>query len=120
MDEGIQERWAVNGGWGEIVRPSGCVCRDPWQVCEACKDVPRDGGRLAGVPMTISAFRLTMTVQQNLIPEQVQEFKENLWDAWDGGTVDGEAAAAALARMAGEPDEDVVSRTEGGYITQKM
>lgn len=70
--------------------------------------------------MTPSGFRLTLTVQQNLIPEQVREFQQNLWDAWDGGVVDGEAAAAALAGMAGEPDTDGVSRTRGGYITQRL
>ena len=106
--------------WGNIVRPPGCTCHDPWQVCDACKDIPRQGGRIAGVPMTSSGFRLTLTVQQNLIPEQVREFHQHLWGGWDGGVVDGEAAAEALARLAGEPDPEVADRNRDGYITQKL
>ena len=110
----------TSGTWGTIVRPPGCTCHDPWQVCDACKDIPRQGGRIAGIPMTSSAFRLTRTVEENLIPEQVEEFKEHLWDGWNGGTVNGAAAAEALGRLAGVSDPDVAERNRGGYITQKL
>lgn len=113
-----------NGRDWRVTRPAGCTCRDGWQVCEACKDVPRRPGNgvLRPVAMTASAQRLVLTVEQNVIPEEVRTFKERLWARWEGGELTGEQAEAALRDLSGGPDPDVKRGVSGfmGYLTRRV
>lgn len=114
----------MNGQDWRATRPAGCTCRESWQVCDACRNVPRRPGNgvVKPIAMTSSAQRLVRTVEQNVIPEEVRTFKQRLWARWQGGKLTGEQAAAALGDVGGGPDPDVGRARSGwmGYLTRRM
>ena len=61
------------------VRPAGCTCRQPWQVCPACAGTPR--AQMAPVrpaQETPSAQVLLNAARAYLVEENVREIEERL------------------------------------------
>jgi len=79
------------------VRPKGCTCRQPWQVCPACEGTPR-AQMVAVVPaqQTTRAQRLLGAVRSHLVAENVRDVETRL----DGlAVIRHEDVEAALSRV---------------------
>jgi len=60
------------------MRPVGCVCRHPWQVCPVCAGTPRQMVAVKPAQETPSAQVLLNSVRAYLVEENVWEIEERL------------------------------------------
>ena len=60
------------------IRPRGCTCRHPWQVCAACAGIARQLVPVTPAQETPSAQRLLATARAHLVPQNVREIEERL------------------------------------------
>jgi len=83
------------------MRPVGCVCRHPWQVCPVCAGKPRQMVAVKPAQETPSAQKLLNQLRAYLVKENVQEIEERL----AGQPVVGSADVKAAMGRVGEKRE---------------